>query len=282
MRKSIDELQENYGKHLNSCGFRLLSRCDDLNYFKVSCIHCGSEFNKVISAARNFSIYKCYTCNDRALSDKFKLLKWEMMKKLQYGDKKSRFETRLCRCTECGYFKVLHPAALKSDSIHCPSCEYISYSDLAESKGFRLVNRSARRAHLILECQECNHRDDYQGSNLKSSALRCRKCKSRKVDRSFFYAFILRSENTAIKIGKSNNPYLRITGSLKEGVKAEFLGSLQFSSEAEAYAFESDALRKFNEYRVNGEEFLLSGTSEVFSIDILEEVKEILCQKSYN
>ena len=145
MRKSLDKLQEDYGSHLESCGFRLISRCDDPNYFRVGCIVCGSEYDKVISSAQTFGIYRCYTCDSKALSDKFNLLDWEMIKKLQYGDKKSRFETRLCRCIACGYFKVIHPASLKSGSISCPNCEFTLYSELAGLKGFRLINRSSRR-----------------------------------------------------------------------------------------------------------------------------------------
>lgn len=273
----IDELN----KLLQDEGYIVISRESDPNYCKIKFKFCGHTKLKTISSITNPLKRKTYCpiCFEEDLRKTLENKDFTLLSKLNYGDSKFSGEYRLCTCNKCGNFVFILPSSIRlSGKLRCSICEYEYYRSLAQSKNYTLINR-IDRYFLLLECG-CGCRFNYQGSNLKQSTPRCPNC-GKKDNGSYVYSYVVENPmGKFVKIGKSNNPYLRhLRFSEKELNSYQFLGSKFFATEREAYRFEKNLLIKHSTFKLSSEFsklFMDTGFTEMFSEDIVDNVREEL------
>jgi len=255
----------------------VIKREDDPNYCTIRFNSCGHTKLKTISSITNHEKRNsyCTECFEDNLSNILVDKGFTLLTKFKYGETKFSGEYRLSTCNNCGNFVFSLPSSIySSNRLHCYLCEYNYYKQLAESKGYTLINR-IDRYNLLLECR-CGHQFNYQGSNLRRVTPRCPKC-GKKDNGSYVYAFKIENFlGTFVKIGKSNNPYLRhINFSEGNDNIYTLIFSMKFNTESLAYRFEKELLRRYGSFRLSSEFsklFIDSGFTEVFSSDILVNI----------
>ena len=111
--------------------------------------------------------------------------------------------------------------------------------------------------------------------NIKEQLYKEQQGKYDSPKESFVYSFLIENQHGVfVKIGKSNNPYLRHLG-FQSGVLTNnytFLGAVKFKNEKDAYRFERQLHRQFKDYRLDKNftsTFMDSGFTEVFSTEVL-------------
>lgn len=261
--------------------YTVVSRENDPNYCKIRFNLCGHTKLKTISSVSNPLKRKTYcpVCFEEDLRQTLKGKGFTLLTRLRYGDSKFSGEYRLCTCDKCGNFIFILPSSIRiSENPNCSICEYKFYSTLAESKNYTLINK-INKYSLLLECS-CGERIRYQGSNLRRSIPRCPSCG--KIDNgSYVYAYLIENPiGKFVKIGKSNNPYLRHLRFSENGLNSyNLIGRKYFTTEQEAYCFEKELFTKYSTFRLSADFsklFMDSGFTEVFSEDIVENVRKEL------
>lgn len=261
--------------------YNVVSREHNPNYCTIEFNQCGHRKLKTISSITNpfkRNAY-CPICFNNNLGEILYDKGFSLISKLKYGDSKFSGEYRLCICNKCGNFVFILPSSIyQSNNLHCELCEYNYYKELAQTKGYNLINR-VDKYYLLLRCN-CGYEFEYQGSNLKRVTPRCPIC-GKKDNGSYVYAFIV--ENILgkfVKIGKSNNPYLRhLMFSASNLNSYTFISSKLFSTEIGAYKYEKELFKKYSYFRLSPEFsklFMDSGFTEVFSYDIIDSVRKEL------
>lgn len=261
---------------LDNTEYRVIERCDNPNYCRVLFNSCGHTKDVAIGSIGSKTSY-CDICFEDNLKELLLNKGFHLLSKLKYGDTKSSYEYRLCRCNSCGNFVFVLPNQIYGNGkIECSMCNFHFYSALTKSKGYKLINRKDKDS-LILQCP-CGAEFSYQCSNLKRSTPKCPRC-GRKDNGSYSYVFkIENSLGTFIKIGKSNNPYLRHLRFSEDSFNTYvFLGAKRFITEVEAIDFEKYLLNKYDSFRLSSEFsklFISNGFTEIFSDEILNSVLE--------
>lgn len=258
--------------------FKVISRHIDPNYCTILFNDCGHE--KLVSIS---GVLKqkpiCYDCIDLRLQKEALLIGYELLAKIPHGIGKSRHETRLVRCINCGTFKFLHPSSIKNNA-RCGICSFNHTAELVEGTKWRILNKN-RAHHVLLQCTLCQHTQETQVSNLKRYVPSCRGCNARHTEQSYVYGFIINSEfGRFVKIGKSNNPYLRhLKFSHSSDIVCEFIGKIKFDTQIDAFKFEKELFRRFEKHRISsniGKNVIDNGWTELFSEEIEEELRIIL------
>lgn len=267
---------ESLNSLLNNSPYSVISRCEDANYCKIVFKSCGHSKDVVISSIGSKLSY-CDICFENNLKELLFDKGFELITKLRYGTAKSSYEYRLCRCNQCGNFVFTLPNQIYGKGkIECSVCNFNFYKHLARSKGYTLINRVDKDS-LLLQCS-CGNEFSYQGSNLKHSTPKCTCC-GRKDNGSYCYLFKIENcFGTFIKIGKSNNPYLRHLRFSEDNLNTYiFLGAKKFVTETEAVKFEKYMLKKYASFNLSScfsKLFISNGFTEVFSDEILNFVLE--------
>ena len=263
---------------LSSSNYKVISRCDNPNYCKILFKDCLHNKNVSIASVGIKESY-CEICFENNLSKLLSIKGYELLTKLKYGVNKSSYEYRLCRCKRCGNFITTLPSMIYSTSeIFCGICNYNYYKELAKNKGYYLINRLDKFS-LKLKCP-CGTEFSYQTSNIKRSTPKCPSC-GRKDNGSYVYLFqIDNAFGQFIKIGKSNNPYLRHLRFSENSLNDYyFIGAKKFSTEPEALLFEKYLLSKYSNFSIStsfAKTFIDNGFTEVFSYDIFDLIKKEL------
>lgn len=270
---------ENLNSLLDDEDYVVLSREDDPNYCTIEFYECGHRKLKTISSITNplkRNSY-CTVCFDNNLGRILRDKGFSLLSKLKYGDSKFSSEYRLCVCDKCGNFVFVLPSSVYHyGDINCPICEYNYYKKIALERGYNLINR-LDKYYLLLKCN-CGHEFKYQGSNLRRVTPRCPVC-GKKDNGSYVYAFFVENSiGSFIKIGKSNNPYLRHLRFSENDLNSyTFISSKHFDTEIDAYRYEKELFSKYSCFRLSPEFsklFMDSGFTEMFSIDILNSIRK--------
>lgn len=276
-RLNLDELNS----RISSRKFKIVKRSQDPNYCTILFNACGHEKDVIITGIKKEPI--CYTCKDEELSEKALTHNFRLLTKLTVGNGKSKYENRLFVCNLCGYFKIMHPTTVKSsENIRCRSCLLREYENLPNSSNWKFLGTSYSRSTLLnLECKHCGVESKHQLSNVRRYSPVCKSCGKAESGKSYVYAFKIENEHGCfVKLGKSNNPYLRHIGFSPSGKNVyKFLGAKHFDSESEAMVYEREVLQRFSNDRIDKEtcmKFMSNGFTEVFSVDILTDVLIIL------
>lgn len=272
---------ENLNKLIKEEDYVVVSRDNNPNYCNIKFKLCNHTKLKTISSISDPLKRKtyCLICFEEDLRKILESKEFMLLTKLNYGDNKFSGEYRLCMCNKCGNFVFILPNSIRtSENLHCSICEYYYYRDLAQSKKYTLINR-IDRYNLLLECG-CGYRFSYQGSNLRRVTPRCPNC-GKKDNGSYVYAYLVENPiGKFIKIGKSNNPYLRHLNFSENKLNSYyFIGRKSFDTECEAYKFEKELFIKYSTFRLSSEFsklFMDSGFTEMFSEDIIECVRKEL------
>lgn len=219
----------------------------------------------------------CYTCVDIHIQEKAMKLDLEILSKLKYGSTKSKHETRLCRCLKCGVFRVVHPASLNGDTKYCGGCAAMEVENLLEYTEWKLVRKIDNKVEI--ECS-CGNSQLSQVTNLRKYIPKCGFCGYSKDRPTFVYAFRIENQyGTFIKIGKSNNPYLRHLSFIMEGSVCTFIGQKEFKVPLDAFKYEKSLFVIFRDFKIDrqiGQLFMKNGFTELFSSSIENSVRSCI------
>ena len=261
---------------LTNSPYKVVGREDNPNHCQIQFDSCGHTKTVAIASVGSKQSY-CDVCFEYNLRILLKEKGFDLLAKLKYGEAKSSYEYRLCRCINCGNFVFTLPNQIYGKGrIECSICNFNLYKNLAKSRGYELINR-VNKDSLLLRCS-CGNEFTYQGSNLKHATPKCTCC-GRKDNGSYCYLFKIENcFGDFIKIGKSNNPYLRHLRFSEDDLNTYvFLGAKKFVSEIDALKFEKYMLNKyksFNLYPEFSKLFISNGFTEIFSYEILKFVLE--------
>lgn len=272
---TVDELNNLLEKE----NYSVIKRELNPNYCTIQFKDCGHTKLKTISSIKGGKLScRCDVCFEQNLANLLDAKGFNLLAKIKYGESKFSGEYRLATCKKCGNFIAVLPSSIYiSSTPYCYMCDYLDYIELAKERGYKIINR-IDRYYVKLRCK-CGNTFKCQGSNLKRGVPRCPVCG--KVDRgSMVYVYkVVNGFGSYLKIGKSNNPYLRHLSFNKEDLNLyDFVASKKFKTESLAFKFERYLINKYSAFRLSPQYarlFMESGFTETFSIDILNDlVKE--------
>lgn len=278
-------------KDLSACNvnpnIEILSRHEDSHFVNAKCTTCMLEFPVRITGIRKGSFTECPCCKDEKFvqqaKDKGLIL-------LCHTDKKryNECDWRWYIIEKCGHMKemTLNHVRSQEGDVYCEECDILDIREAAGNSNFDLLHR-AERSHVKLKCRDCLHESSYQYSNIKyNRRVKCRNCSQRKkADKSYVYLFRITVPDSScfLKLGKSNNPFLRQISFLKEdGAEKEFLGSCEFPSEDDALSFEKGLFRLFKVHRLDSSkvrDIMYTGFTECLDVSCEQEILEIFKTK---
>lgn len=263
-------------EYLNSVvkdrGLEVIARAKDPNYCYVK-FQCGHTKYSVISKLDTRTPF-CEICREEDVIRLCENNNFNYLTKMRYGKGKSRFETRLVSCKCCGYFMFVLPTTLKT-AAHCKNCLRLKYQERANELGYNLIGNTHNK-RLVLECINCGGIATAQSQNMMRMRVRCPVCGKKKVSKSFVYLFkVMTNSGDYLKLGKANNPYVRHLSfnPLSDETKFEFITSIKFKTEQEAFDFERYLKRLVKSFNLDTEyskTLISSGYSEMYDTSALD------------
>lgn len=257
-------------------GVKVLSRCIDPDYAIVQFTNCGHIKEITIKSLIKNKPF-CNECYEKNLEELLNSLGFYLLSKQGNTNcsEKARYSQRLVSCKKCGYWKFVLPNSVRNGSVRCINCEKISIESITP-KEFKLLNK-IDKSYLELVHKQCSTTFRVQTSNLKRSYPVCPKCNKRN-EGSFVYFIQITKDGfePILKIGKSNNPYLRVTDLSDMTLKIKFISSLKFKSETEAFQFESKLHKLFEKFNLEpeiGKIYIKSGFTECYPVEIFDEIR---------
>jgi hypothetical protein len=187
----------------------------------------------------------------------------------------------------CGNFILFLPNSVRKGKVMCRICQRIQQDKRCTEIGYTLLNKLTPQTIQVV-CNNCSVINIFQSSNLMRNSVVCKNCSKKDAVKSYCYIFKLIVEGIPyIKLGKSNNPYLRSLNFLSKDVKADvlFINKSQFISEALAYEFERQLRIKYKHFITPKEiakNFMNSGFSEVYTIESLDHFLKEFDEKNKN
>lgn len=263
---TIEYLNE---KH-KSAGVTFIKQLDDPNKALITINRCNH--NKEVFFHGLKSKVLCEECLETEMKNLCSTQNLLYLTKLNYGTSKSSSEYRLCCCKVCGNFILFIPSSIRKGTLQCRICQRNKQEVRLKELGYTLLNR-IEDGKIVVTCDMCRTDEILQSSNVMRWGSYCKTCNA-KVNKSYCYMFkLIIAGQVFIKIGKSNIPYLRsLNFADSSNLKIEFITQKLFSSEKEALMFERFLKFKFKQYNIPKEitkEFMISGFTEVYSIDSL-------------
>ena len=278
-RVTIEQLRK---ENVNPDIFIVQRVDEDPNFVIAQCLKCKSVFEKRIVSIRKGKKIRCCNCNENLFRKQAEEAGLELLGKPPISkDRENECDYRLYKILKCGHTKEMTLSTVRNSGVgKCLLCDELRNKELCSKSGFDYIERFDKDS-VKAKCLKCSAIDVYQVSNLKyNRGVRCRTCKNKEEGQreSFVYLFKVTSEDIGdfLKIGKSNNPYLRHLGfNPLSKVIFEFLGQKKFSSEIEAFNFESVLHNKYQQFRLPSDlvrKVFSNGFTECYSADIQVDV----------
>lgn len=271
---TVEKLNEEVGVK----GIDVIERDVNPNYVHIRFRSCQHTKKIPITSLRKNTPFceVCYENNLKTILDK---QGFYLLAKKSGGNRyasKTRYSQRLVACKECGYWRIIIPENSDKFRLRCHYCQRIQAEKYVPDD-FLLVDR-ADNNYLILQHRSCGSFFTSQLSNLKRYTPRCPSCE-RVITKSFVYLIKINiSDDVSIlKVGKSNNPYLRSLSIGVDPAKIEFICDMKFESEDDAFLFEKKIHKLFSDYNLSPDEcrkYLSSGFTECYPVSILDKIQK--------
>lgn len=278
-RLTIEQLRD---ENVNSDIF-IVERVEEApNFVIAQCLKCKDTFQKRITSIRGGKKIICYNCNENLFRKQANDAGLELIgKPLVDKGRSNECDYRLYRIIKCGHTKEMTLSTVRTSGVgKCLPCEEARNKELCLKSGFEYVSKFDKDS-VTAKCLKCGTVDNYQVSNLNyNRSARCRTCKNKEDGQkeSFVYLFRISSEDLGdfLKIGKSNNPYLRhLMFNPISKVVFSFLGKRKFTSELQALIFEKYLHNKYEQFRIPSElarKVFSNGFTECYTTEIQEDV----------
>lgn len=257
---------------------KVVERDVNPNYAHIVFKECGHTKKVGIKSLRRNTPF-CEVCYENELALRLHSLGFKLLTKLSGGSRyatKTQSSQRLVSCNYCGYWKLVVPNNSQNWKLQCRSCQRTqAESHIPEE--FLLINK-VDRSYVKLAHMFCGNSFTYQLSNLKRHSPKCPFC-GKNIKNSFVYLIRLSIPNypSIVKVGKSNNPYLRILDLTTGKCEIKFICAIEFESESKAFAFEKSIHNKFNDHNLPPQEckkYLRNGFTECYPVSLLEEIRK--------
>lgn len=181
----------------------------------------------------------------------------------------------------CGHTRVATLQSAKDNEISCKECQIFKIKELANINSFEFIRRCPDDYRYAFYKLKCGHERRSQIGNANRGVSCCNICKSSYVDnKSSVYLLKIRIKNYEIlKIGFTSRVERRVKEIATESSDIIIERVKYFETGRQAESFEYVLHTMFKEFRLNKEdvrEYLKSGWSECYSLDIYKEAMKML------
>lgn len=261
-------------------GVDFIKRLPDPNRIIIRYQPCKHESSVIITSLRKHNAF-CWDCYEENIKIELKSVGLHYLAKLGNNNvhEKTSSSQRLVSCMKCGNFMfVLPKSVMRAKAPNCLLCHRDEIEAVCKEKDVTLLNKVDNNYVEVLH-NACGTRLKIQVSNLRRHNINCR-CKSKPKLKSFVYLcrIYLNDSTTVLKIGKSNNPYLRFQCFSEDIIKVDFISQIKLGGEDDAYTLEKKIHKLLSKFSVDPNivrSVISNGFTECYKEDWLNEITEV-------